>query len=114
MIPDVIELDELQTGKRREGNFLWVLWCYCKKFGLALGLFLVGQALQWSGFVAKVSGQPTPAQPESALFAIRVAIGPLPTLALICGVILAYFYPITKEVHAEILLKLQEHRRENS
>lgn len=113
MIPDVIELDELQTGKRREGIFYGFM-VLLQKVGLALGLFLVGQALQWSGFVAKVSGQPTPAQPESALLAIRVAIGPLPTLALIGGVILAYFYPITKEVHAEILLKLQERRQQQN
>ncbi len=113
MIPDVIELDELQTGKRREGIFYGFM-VLLQKVGLALGLFLVGQALQWSGFVAKVSGQPTPVQPESALFAIRVAIGPLPTLALIGGVILAYFYPITKEVHAEILLKLQERRQQQN
>jgi GPH family glycoside/pentoside/hexuronide:cation symporter len=113
MIPDVIELDELQTGKRREGIFYGFM-VLLQKVGLALGLFLVGQALQWSGFVAKVSGQPTPVQPESALLAIRVAIGPLPTLVLIGGVILAYFYPITKEVHAEILLKLQERRQQQN
>ncbi len=113
MIPDVIELDELQTGKRREGIFYGFM-VLLQKVGLALGLFLVGQALQWSGFVAKVSGQPTPVQPELALLAIRVAIGPLPTLALIGGVILAYFYPITKEVHAEIILKLQERRQQQN
>lgn len=109
MMPDVIELDELQTGKRREGIFYGFM-VLLQKVGLALGLFLVGQALQWSGFVEKVSGQPNPVQPDSALLAIRIAIGPLPTLALIGGVILAYFYPITKEVHDEILLKLQERR----
>jgi glycoside/pentoside/hexuronide:cation symporter, GPH family len=109
MMPDVIELDELQTGKRREGIFYGFM-VLLQKVGLALGLFLVGQALQWSGFVEKVSGQPTPIQPASALLAIRIAIGPLPTLALISGVILAYFYPITKEVHAEILLKLHDRR----
>lgn len=113
MIPDVIELDELQTGKRREGIFYGFM-VLLQKVGLALGLFLVGQALQWSGFVEKVSGQPTPIQPGSALLAIRIAIGPLPTLALIGGVILAYFYPITKEVHAEILLKLQERRTQRN
>lgn len=113
MIPDVIELDELQTGKRREGIFYGFM-VLLQKVGLALGLFLVGQALQWSGFVEKVSGQPTPVQPASALLAIRIAIGPLPTLALIGGVILAYFYPITKEVHAEILLKLQERRTQRN
>ncbi len=113
MMPDVIELDELRTGKRREGIFYGFM-VLLQKVGLALGLFLVGQALQWSGFVEKVSGQPTPVQPESALLAIRIAIGPLPTLALVGGVILAYFYPITKEVHAEILLKLQERRTQKN
>jgi len=111
MMPDVIELDELQTGKRREGIFYGFM-VLLQKVGLALGLFLVGQALQWSGFVEKVSGQPTPVQPDSALLAIRIAIGPLPTLALISGLILAYFYPITKEVHAEILLKLHQRRNQ--
>jgi glycoside/pentoside/hexuronide:cation symporter, GPH family len=42
------------------------------------------------------------------LWIIRVAIGPLPTLALIAGLVMAYFYPITREVHAEILLKLAQ------
>jgi glycoside/pentoside/hexuronide:cation symporter, GPH family len=82
-----------------------------QKFGLALGLFLVGQALQIAGFIATVPGQPAPVQPESALLAIRVSIGPLPTIALIGGLVLAYFYPITREVHGEILLKLRERKR---
>jgi GPH family glycoside/pentoside/hexuronide:cation symporter len=81
-----------------------------QKVGLAIGLFVIGQALNVAGFVESAAGQPQPVQPESALTAIRLAIGPLPTLALIGGLILAYFYPITREVHAEILLKLRERK----
>ena len=55
-------------------------------------------------------GQPIPEQPASALLAIRLVVGPLPTVFLLCGLILAYFYPITREVHAEILLQLQERK----
>lgn len=110
MIPDVIELDELKTGQRREGIF-YSLMVLLQKFGLALGLFLVGIALEWSGFKETIPGQGIPEQPASALMAIRVAIGPLPTLCLIVGLVLAYFYPITREVHAEILLKLKERKR---
>jgi len=109
MIPDVIELDELQTGERREGVF-YSFMVLLQKIGLAVGLWLVGQALEGAGFLSTVPGQPTPVQPDSALFAIRVAIGPLPTIALIAGMILTYFYPITREVHAEILLKLRERK----
>jgi len=107
MIPDVIELDELQTGQRREGIF-YAFMVLLQKFGLAFGLFLVGNALQSAGFKEAVVGQSTlPIQPESALTAIRIAVGPLPTVCLICGLVLTYFYPITREMHAEILLKLK-------
>jgi len=107
MVPDVIELDELQTGKRREGVFYGFM-VLLQKFGLALALWLVGEALSRSGFIETVAGQPTPIQPDSALLAIRFVIGPLPIVFLVCGLILAYFYPITREVHAEIRLKLKQ------
>jgi GPH family glycoside/pentoside/hexuronide:cation symporter len=110
MLPDVIELDELETGQRREGIF-YSFMTLLQKIGLAVGLFLVGQGLELAGFVEATAGQPLPQQPESALLAIRLAIGPLPTLFLIAGLILAYFYPITREAHAEIMLKLYQRRQ---
>ncbi len=106
MIPDVIELDELNTGQRREGIF-YSFMVLLQKFGLALALFLVGIALEASGFIERPPGGAIPMQPESALLAIRIAVAPLPTVVLIIGLVLAYFYPITKEIHAEIRLKLQ-------
>ncbi len=110
MLPDVIELDELQTGQRREGVF-YAFMILLQKIALAIALFLVGQALGAAGFVEKAPNQLIlPDQPASALLAIRIAIGPLPTLFLIFGLILAYLYPITREVHAEIVLKLHERR----
>ena len=113
MMPDVIELDELQTGQRREGVFYGFM-VLMQKFGLAFGLFLVGIALQASGFQENIPGQTElPIQPDTALTAIRVAVGPIPIICLVCGLFLTYFYPITREMHAEILLKLEE-RRKNS
>ncbi len=111
MIPDVIELDELNTGQRREGVF-YSFMVLLQKLGLALALFLVGQALEWSGFIERVPGQPIPIQPDNALLAIRIAIAPLPTVFLIIGLVLTYFYPITKEVHADIRMQLKA--RKNS
>jgi glycoside/pentoside/hexuronide:cation symporter, GPH family len=110
MVPDVIELDELQTGQRREGVF-YAFMVLLQKIGLAAGLFLLGQGLAWSGFLERVPCKPAPVQPASALLGIRIAIGPLPTVMLLLGLVLAYFYPITREVHAEILLKLQERKQ---
>ncbi|MEH2073118.1 MAG: MFS transporter [Nostoc sp.] len=113
MIPDVIELDELQTGQRREGIFYGFM-VLLQKFGLAFGLFLVGNALQVAGFKESIAGSLVPTQPESALFAIRIAVGPIPTVCLLCGLVLTYFYPITREMHAEIVLKLKERQEKKN
>lgn len=111
MMPDVIELDELQTGQRREGVFYGFM-VLLQKFGLAFGLFLVGIALQTSGFQENIPGQTElPIQPDAALSAIRIAVGPIPIGCLIGGLFLTYFYPITREMHAEMLLKLEEKRK---
>lgn len=108
MMPDVIEYDELRTGQRREGLFYGFM-VFLQKVGLGFGLFLVGAALEWQGFIQ----QPAPGQvqPESALTAIRVLIGPIPTVVLICGIILTAFYPITKQKHAAILAELEARRK---
>ncbi|MEL6881239.1 MAG: MFS transporter [Cyanobacteria bacterium J06607_10] len=105
ILPDVIELDELKTGKRREGTF-YSFMTLLQKIGLALGIYLVGLALDVSGFNTDL-----PVQDVRALTAIRFFAGPVPLVLLVFGVILVYFYPLTKEMHAEIMLKLAERRR---
>ncbi|MEB3252731.1 MAG: MFS transporter, partial [Cyanobacteriota bacterium] len=105
MLPDVIELDELQTGQRREGMF-YAFMTLLQKVGLALGLLVVGFALEYSGFSSAASEQPA-----SALLAIRIFIGPVPMVLLILALILARFYPITRQVHQEILLQLGSRQR---
>jgi len=112
MLPDVIDLDELQTGERREGIF-YALMVFLQKVGLGLGLFFLGQVLEWSGFIPSVAGEPPPTQPESALLAIRLAIGPLPAVVLIGGILLVWFYPITRQRHRQILRELEARREES-
>jgi glycoside/pentoside/hexuronide:cation symporter, GPH family len=111
MVPDVIEWDELETGQRREGVF-YAFMVLLQKFGLAAGLFLLGQGLSFAGFREKVACV-QPEQPASAIDAIKFAIGPIPAIVLMLGLVLAYFYPITKEKHAEIMLQLAERRNQN-
>lgn len=109
MLPDVIELDELTTGQRREGIFYSFI-VFLQKICLGVAVSVVLACLGWAGYVKPTDGIPLPVQPDAVLWIIRLAIGPLPTLALVGGLIMAYFYPITREVHAEILLKLAERK----
>ena len=81
-----------------------------QKFGLALGLFFVGMALESAGFIEATAGEALPEQPLSALNAIRWAIGPIPTVCLVAGIALTLFYPITRPVHDDIKLKLLQRK----
>ncbi|MCV3212160.1 MFS transporter [Plectonema radiosum NIES-515] len=109
MLPDVIELDELNTGQRREGIFYSFI-VFVQKICLGIAINVILQRLGTAGYIKPTTEIAIPIQPNSVLDVIRFSIGPIPAIALICGLILAYFYPLTREVHAEILLKLKQRK----
>ncbi|MCC7361218.1 MAG: MFS transporter [Anaerolineales bacterium] len=109
MLPDVIELDELETGRRREGIFYGV-FVFLQKLGLAVGMFLSGQVLGLNGYIRAVPGQPPPIQPESALTAIRVLVGPVGAAILLFSFVAVYLYPITQARHQAIQAQLAARR----
>ncbi|NJP08443.1 MAG: MFS transporter [Leptolyngbyaceae cyanobacterium RU_5_1] len=110
MLPDVIEFDELTTGQRREGVFYGFM-TLAQKVCRGLGLFLIGLVLKQKGFIERAAGQPLPDQPPAAEEAIRNVAVFLPIIFLVVSLVLVYFYPITREKHAEILLRLHERKR---
>ncbi|MGD1943455.1 MAG: MFS transporter [Leptolyngbyaceae cyanobacterium] len=106
MLPDVVDLDELQTGLRREGLYFSAV-VFLQKLGIAVALFASGTLLDLTGFAAGATTQPT-----LALWTIRLLIGPLPAVLLLCSVWFAYRYPINRQRHQEILLALHDKRRQ--
>jgi len=111
MLPDVIELDELETGRRREGTF-YGFFVLLQKAGLALGLFMVGKVLALAGYITPPPGVTEAiTQPDSALLAIRLMIGPVPAAILAAGIVLVYLFPITKAQHERTLEELARRKR---
>ncbi len=108
MMPDIIEFDELRTGERREGLFYGFM-VFAQKFGIGIGLFLVGAVLEARGFNENL---PVGEQSDSALTAIRFMIGPVPTAMLIVGIVLAAFYPITQQKHEAVRAQLNERKQQ--
>ncbi len=111
MLPDVIELDELQTGQRREGVF-YGFFVLLQKFGLSLGLFISGWVLDIVGYIKSVPGQPDPVQPENVLLALRILVGPAGAAILLLSFVAVYLYPITKARHAEIKAELEKKKQQ--
>jgi glycoside/pentoside/hexuronide:cation symporter, GPH family len=112
MLPDVIELDELNTGQRREG-FFYSFMVFTQKICLGVAVALVLQSLESAGYKAPVQDVVQPQLP-AVITAIRWSIGPIPTLSLICGLVCAYFYPITKERHQQTLLALAARKQQDA
>jgi GPH family glycoside/pentoside/hexuronide:cation symporter len=62
--------------------------------------------LHWSGYVQPTAADPTPTQPASALTALRLLISVLPALLLAASIVVAWFYPITRQRYGEIRQEL--------
>jgi glycoside/pentoside/hexuronide:cation symporter, GPH family len=109
MMPDVIEVDEWETGMRREGIFYGFM-VFLQKAGIGVAIFLVGQALAYFHYITPTASAEVPVQPESALWAIRFFIGPVPSVILIISLFIAWYYPITRSKHAQLLADLEARR----
>jgi GPH family glycoside/pentoside/hexuronide:cation symporter len=105
MLPDVIEIDELQTRERREGIFYGV-WALLTKLTAALGIAVSGWALDLFGYVPNV------AQTETARLGIRLFFGLIPSIAIILSLPLLVWYPVTRKSHAQV--REQLHAGENA
>lgn len=101
IVPDVVEYDELRTGKRREGLFYGGT-TFCYKMATALAVFVSGLVLE-----KVINYQPNQVQTESVQQGIRFLIGILPSALLIGSALLSYKYPLSKERHKAILEELK-------
>ncbi len=112
MVADVVDVDELMTGKRREGIYSGYL-VFLRKLATALAIFLVTRVLAGSGFRGSTGGSlEGVTQPESALIALRVLVGVVPAIMLVLSIVAAWHYPLNKEVHRALLRRLEQRRLE--
>ncbi len=96
ILADVIDVDELRTGERKEGSYA-ATWGFAQKFGVGAVVVLSGFALQLSGF------EPNVEQPPSALLVLRLlfAVPPL-TAYLVGGAIFWRYFRMDEAEHARV------------
>jgi glycoside/pentoside/hexuronide:cation symporter, GPH family len=104
MLPDVVEMDELETGQRREGVY-YGFFAFLQKLGLSAGLALSGLMLDLAGYIPQAA-----AQPPSVLLTLRLLVGPGGAVLLLLSLVAVYFYPITRAKHAEMRAALDSRR----
>ncbi len=105
MLPDVVDVDELNTGLRREGVY-YGFFVFLQKLGISLGLAFSNLILQVVDYIPAIPGQPLPMQNDTVLLAFRLFISFVPVVILLLSLPIAYKYPITRQRHAEIRAEL--------
>ena len=102
---DVIDYDELSSGKRREGAF-YSCTSWITKAGMALGVGASGVILASTGFDAKLEG----AQSPHSLFMIRLLLAVIPIIGLVLSLMALSRFPLTQPKMFEIRSELEARR----
>ncbi len=101
MTADVCDLDELNTGKRREGIFGAIYW-WMVKFGFAIAGLLSGAIMALVGFT------PDAPNPESAITGLRIFYTGFPIMGTLLAIWFMRDYSLTEQVANDIKDKLAE------
>ena len=119
MLPDVIELDEKKTGKRREGTYSGFFVVFMKT-SVTLALAMSNWILGAAGFEAPEAscgveaGDLQDSQPDDVKTVIRILCGPLPAALFLLATFFVWLFPITRESHAEVAKEMKAIRRKRS
>ena len=105
MTSDVIDLDELNTGKRREGIFGAIYW-WMVKFGFAIAGALSGVILSVIGFQEGIAST----EQEGAIIGLRVFFSGFPILGTLIAMWIMRDYDLTEEKAVEISAKLAKRK----
>jgi glycoside/pentoside/hexuronide:cation symporter, GPH family len=104
MLADVIDHDELETGKRREGSFS-ACQSWMNKAGLAIGGGASGWILQFTGFDSKI-----PVQGENVILVMRMLMSGIPVIGLVIALIFVLRLQLDQKRMGEIRTELERRR----
>ena len=105
MVADVCDLDELQTGTRREGMFSGIYW-WIQKLGMAGASVLSGVLLVKTGFnVALGSNQTVPTLLYMRLFNIGI-----PIVTSLVAIFIIMTFDISEDKAYDVRKQLEERR----
>ncbi len=104
MTSDVIDLDELNTGKRREGVFGAIYW-WMVKFGVALAGALSGLILSLIGFNADISPQS-----EMTLIGLRAFYSGIPIVGTLIAIAVMWNYDLDEKRARQITDELEKRK----
>ena len=105
MTADVCDLDELNTGKRREGIFGAIYW-WMVKFGFAIAGLLSGAILSFVGFNPDAGSQS-----EGAITGLRLFFSGVPMFGTAIAMLVMHTYDVTEEKARQVRAEIDRRKR---
>jgi Na+/melibiose symporter-like transporter len=117
IFPDIPDVDELKTGRRREGMYM-ALVTFMRKFSSAGAIFIVSMILALTGYlpplevvtdgVVQIVEQE---QPAGFILGLRMVFALAPIVLLTLALLAASRYPLTSEIHQRLSEVLNARRQ---
>jgi GPH family glycoside/pentoside/hexuronide:cation symporter len=107
MMADVIDLDELETGRRREGAYFGI-WFFVEKGAVGLTVFVGMYTLDLLGYI------PDEAQSPQVWWAMKFLYSILPAICFAACYFLLRGYPIDRKEHDRIRAEIEAKKNSNS
>lgn len=108
IMPDICDIDELESGERREGLFSAVL-AFQSKVENSVCILASSYLISWSGFNAAAARSGIPQTPESIRLMWWLAFIP-PIVFSLIALGISFYFPITRKMMDEVREKLAVRR----
>mgnify|MGYP002619812466 CR=1 FL=1 len=108
LVADVVDHDELMTGKNRDGLYFGC-WMMATKFARATAFASTGLILGWAGLEEGVAQQA-----EGVGWRIALVFGPGVGICFVFAALAFAFFPLTDAYHARVQALLTRRRRHRS
>jgi glycoside/pentoside/hexuronide:cation symporter, GPH family len=104
MLADVVDFDELEGGKRREGGYASIL-SYVLKLGTTVTLLVTGPLIELVGFDARKA-----LQAPGTILGLRLLFAIVPATAALLAALVLRRYPLTRDAMTTIRARLEARR----
>lgn len=108
ILPDVVEVDELKNGIRREG-IIYGTTMFLYKISSAITVALITIALGWFGYI-EASDQAAIEQSSNAIFGIRLLISCMPALCFVLSAVFVKKLSLGKEAFEQVKQSIAKYK----
>ncbi|MDY0074286.1 MAG: MFS transporter [Acholeplasmataceae bacterium] len=113
IFPDAVDAGELILGERPTGSFSGVM-TFIRKTSSAIAIWIFGIMLALSGYVKPTDLNPTPIQPTSAVWGIRLSMTLSFAILMTIGYIVSRRFVLTKKLSDDISILLEKQEKQET